>query len=194
MDVKSIFQKNTLKKKASLELSINAIVIVVLAFVMLGLGLGFVKSQFSGFEETAGSVQETVKQQILDQMREGNKKLSFPAQRLRIEKNKKEDIAVGIKNTENAVLNFAIRIYTQQVDDPNSNAGVCKPDFDISDITTVEDLEAVEVDGAAGCDDSNIGGIGYFYDTSIQSLEQTEANVFGISVNPKSTPTGTYMA
>ena len=33
-------------KKASLELSINAIVILVLAITMLGLGLGFTKGMF----------------------------------------------------------------------------------------------------------------------------------------------------
>ena len=33
-------------KKASLELSIQAIIIVVIAFVVLGLGLGFCKNTF----------------------------------------------------------------------------------------------------------------------------------------------------
>ena len=51
-------------KSASLEISIQAIVIVVLAMTLLGLGLGFIRGQFRSISETASSVQEQVKQQI----------------------------------------------------------------------------------------------------------------------------------
>ena len=44
-------------KKASLNLSVQAIVIVVIAFVVLGLGLGFVRGQFEQMESTSSSVQ-----------------------------------------------------------------------------------------------------------------------------------------
>ncbi|MEW5897085.1 MAG: hypothetical protein AB1668_05305 [Nanoarchaeota archaeon] len=87
------------KRKGSLNLSIEAIVIVVIAFVVLGLGLGFVRSQFGSIQETTTSVQEQIKQQILDDLRTGNKKLSFPLTNINIEKGGSKDIAIGVKNT-----------------------------------------------------------------------------------------------
>ena len=73
-------------KKGSLNLSIQAIVIVVIAFVVLGLGLSFVRGQFKSITETSTGVQEQIRQQILEDLRTGDKKLSFPATTLSIEK------------------------------------------------------------------------------------------------------------
>lgn len=89
-----------MKRKGSLSLSIEAIVIVVIAFVILGLGLGFVRSQFAQIEQTAGGVQEQIRQQILDDLRTGNKKLSFPATKLTLETSEESVQAIGVKNTE----------------------------------------------------------------------------------------------
>ena len=58
-------------KKASLNLSIEAIVVVVIAFTVLGLGLGFVKSQLSSIGEGASTVTDTIKQQVLDDLSRG---------------------------------------------------------------------------------------------------------------------------
>ena len=56
-------------KKASLNLSIQAIVIVVLAMTLLGLGLGFVRSQFTNISDVSNIVQKQVKDQITNQLR-----------------------------------------------------------------------------------------------------------------------------
>ena len=102
-----------MKKKGSLNLSIEAIVIVVIAFIVLGLGLGFVRSQFKSITETSSSVQEQIRQQILEDLRTGNKKLSFPATTLNIEKGSSQDIAIGVKNVKNSGdLMFAIDVNT----------------------------------------------------------------------------------
>ena len=102
-----------MKKKASLNLSIEAIVIVVIAFIVLGLGLGFVRGQFKSITETSSSVQEQIRQQILEDLRTGNKKLSFPATTLNIEKGSSQDIAIGVKNTKNSGdLLFKIEVQT----------------------------------------------------------------------------------
>src|SRR3989344_4839785 len=97
-------------KKGSLELSVNAIVIVVLAFAMLGLGLIFVRNLFSGITETTTQVQEQVKQQILDDLRTGNKPLSFPAQRLDVNVGDKKDLAFGVMNIKDNPISFTIEI------------------------------------------------------------------------------------
>ncbi|MBU1111198.1 MAG: hypothetical protein ABIG93_02485 [archaeon] len=92
--------KRLFNKKASLNLSVEAIVIVVIAFVVLGLGLGFVRGQFEQMTSTSSSVQEQISQQILDDLRTGNKKLSFPATSLNLETKELDVQAIGIKNTE----------------------------------------------------------------------------------------------
>src|SRR3989338_10113140 len=94
-------------KRASLELSVNAIVIVVLAFAMLGLGLIFVRNLFSGITETTTQVEEQVKQQILDDLRTGNKPLSFPVQRVKVGVGDKKDLAFGVLNTQDDILNYS---------------------------------------------------------------------------------------
>ena len=102
-----------MKKKGSLNLSIEAIVIVVIAFVVLGLGLGFVRSQFKSIQETSSSVQENIRQSILEDLRTGNKKLSFPATTLNIDKGASQDIAIGVKNTKaSGDLMFNIDVVT----------------------------------------------------------------------------------
>lgn len=97
------------KKKASLNLSVQAIVIVVIAFVVLGLGLGFVRGQFEQMEATSTSVQEQISQQILDDLRTGNKRLSFPATQLTLETNELDVQAIGVKNTEDAQKSLEIQ-------------------------------------------------------------------------------------
>lgn len=101
-----------MKRKGSLNLSIQAIVIVVIAFVVLGLGLGFVRNTFKDISGTSSSVQEQIRQQILEDLRTGNKKLSFPATTLNIEKGGSQDIAIGVKNVKNGDLNFEIGVST----------------------------------------------------------------------------------
>ncbi|MBU0536595.1 MAG: hypothetical protein KKE20_06525 [Nanoarchaeota archaeon] len=97
-------------KKASLELSINAIVIVVMAFVMLGLGLGFIRNQFKDIGSTTSQVQEQVKSQILDDLRTGNKKLSFPTTEVKMGTDESSVIAFGVKNTKDSSLKFCVVI------------------------------------------------------------------------------------
>lgn len=95
-------------KRGSLNLSIEAIVIVVIAFVVLGLGLGFVRSQFSQFGDTSNQVQEQIEQQILDDLRRGNQKLSFPTDELKMETSSDSVQAIGIKNTGDDPLNLKV--------------------------------------------------------------------------------------
>jgi len=102
-----------MNRKASLNLSIEVIVVVVIAFVVLGLGLGFVRGQFKSIGETTTGVQEQIRQQILEDLRTGNKKLSFPATSLNVNKGEAQDIAIGVKNTLSAgELNFKIAMET----------------------------------------------------------------------------------
>jgi hypothetical protein len=93
-----------MNRKASLNLSIQAIVIVVIAFVVLGLGLGFVRGQFQQITKTSSQVQKQIEQQILDDLRRGNNKLSFPTDELRLETGEDSVQAIGVKNTKDSEL------------------------------------------------------------------------------------------
>jgi len=143
-----------MNKKASLNLSIQMIVIVVIAFVVLGLGLGFVRNQFSIFEETSTSVQEQIKQQILDDLRTGNKKLSFPATSMMIERGKSKDIAIGVKNTQNVNLQYSITVDVKQMQEGT--------------IVTAEELNEQ---------------VTFFYDKDASDLTPTDARVHSIRVS-----------
>ena len=144
-----------MNKKASLNLSIQMIVIVVIAFVVLGLGLNFVRSQFGTIQETTSAVQEQIKQQILDDLRTGNKKLSFPVQTLNIEKGQSKDIAIGVKNTLPAgELNYRV-------------------DLKIKEMQPVLFADPLEVEAQ----------VGFFYDKGKVVLPITESRVHSIKVS-----------
>ena len=110
-----------MNKKGSLELSINAIVIIVLALTLLGLGLTFIRGVFSDITDTSSGIQDQVKEQILEDLRTGNKKLSFPVTEMKIRSGDDEIIALGIKNLEDSDDSFSINIaITKNVTDAQS--------------------------------------------------------------------------
>ncbi len=93
-------------KRASLEISIQAIVIVVLAMTLLGLGLTFIRKQFSGLTSIQEEITEQVKQKILDDLIENDKKLSFSRTEIEIDKGKSEILTIGIRNKKDIILNY----------------------------------------------------------------------------------------
>lgn len=147
-------------KKGSLNLSIEAIVIVVIAFVVLGLGLGFVRGQFKQMTETSGSVQEQIKQQILDDLRTGNKKLSFPSSELKIEAASSSVMAVGIKNTGDSTLKFKIELEDLSNTCSSSGVAAIKSSTQPGDYCAAFYWNSQEQSLNAG--DSNVYNIKYF--------------------------------
>ena len=98
-------------KKASLNLSINAIVIIVLAMTMLGLGLGFIRGQFKQITKTTITVQKQVEEQIMEDLRTGDKKLSFPSTDVSLDRGDTATFALGVKNTQGVgALEFTIEL------------------------------------------------------------------------------------
>lgn len=163
-------------KKASLSLSINAIVIVVLAMTLLGLGLGFIRNIFTGLEEQRGEITEQVKSQILEDLRVGNKKLSFPATEVNIEKGQAKTLALGVKNTKSIEsLDFKIKVELLQAQ--------------VGGVTYTK--------GANGWEPQVPGGINldvnFFYDETPKTLGVTESNVYSVRTTATGTA-GTYMA
>ncbi len=161
-------------KKGSLELSINAIVIVILAMTLLGLGLGFVRNMFSGITHTTDQVQDQMAEQILDDLRRGDKKLSFPAQKIDLEGGQEEIIAIGVKNTDPAELDFEIMLF-EIVKDPDTN---------------ISDGNDVLSDPSLSTGDRKYA---YFWDDTGQILSPGESNVYGITLKADKSATGTKL-
>lgn len=177
-------------KRGSLELSINAIVIIVLAFILLGLGLGFIRSQFKGIKETTGQVQEQVRQQILEDLRTGDKKLSFPSERVLVDKGGVKDLAIGIKNVlPSGNLNFYIDIYTAQLKGFGTQETTkCSKKVEVpEDIGSNENI--VLESGSGECP---ITDIDYFLQNGPFTLGAAEAEVYAISLTAGKSQ-GTYL-
>ena len=118
-------------KKGSLEISIQAIVIVVLAMTLLGLGLGFVKGMFGKITIIGDSVSDQIKEQILDDLRTGEKNISFPSSQIIIDKGDSQIIGVGIKNRKDSTLFYKMQF--TGVSGPRSSGGTGPIDNTIID-------------------------------------------------------------
>tara|TARA_Y100000310_G_scaffold82580_1_gene79184 strand:- start:236 stop:589 length:354 start_codon:yes stop_codon:yes gene_type:complete len=95
-------------KKASLNLSINAIVILILAITMLGLGLAFMRNIFGQatgeFSEISGEVQK----QMIGQMKSTQKIVDLSGAVYDIEPGEKKMAYIGFKNDGNEEKDFLI--------------------------------------------------------------------------------------
>ena len=97
------------KKKGSLEISIQAIVIVVLAMTLLGLGLGFIKGMFKNIGSIQEGVTQQIKEQILNDLRTGDSKISFPSSEVITGKGESQVIGVGVKNRKDSTLYYKMQ-------------------------------------------------------------------------------------
>lgn len=97
-------------KKASLELSVNAIVIVVLAMTLLGLGLAFVKGLFGNIGEISTSTFEKISEQLNKDLATSDSNIVFSKTRLEIDRGGKSLEGWGIKNDGSTQLKYGIKI------------------------------------------------------------------------------------
>lgn len=86
-------------KKASLQLSINAIVVLILAITILGLGLGFIKTQFGGITKQFGAVSEEIQAQMIDKIKESGELVTFNTLQFELQRGKDKQLYMGIRNT-----------------------------------------------------------------------------------------------
>ncbi len=93
-------------KKASLELSISAIVIVILAMTLLGLGLAFVKNVFSNTEEISASTFEKVSDQLQKNLADSDENLVFSQYKISIDRGSSSLLGWGIRNGKGSKINY----------------------------------------------------------------------------------------
>ena len=97
-------------KRASLEISIQAIVIVVLAMTLLGLGLGFIRGMFKNIGGLSEQVTEDVRNKIGRQLIESDEKVAFPRSQVSIKRGEAVILDVGIRNKGNADIEYKMHI------------------------------------------------------------------------------------
>lgn len=93
-------------KKASLEMSIQAIVIIVLAMTLLGLGLGFVKNMFGNIESLSRATFDKVADQLQRDLVSSNEKLIFSQTKINLERGKSALLGFGVKNDGGTPLSY----------------------------------------------------------------------------------------
>jgi hypothetical protein len=108
-------------KKASLDLSINAIVILILAITMLGLGLAFMRNIFGSATKEFEEVSGTVKKQMIDQMKESTKIVDLSRPKVELKPGESTQVFIGFKNDGSKTKNFTIR------SDPEGNPAATTP-------------------------------------------------------------------
>lgn len=97
-----------MKKKASLTLSINAIVVLILAITMLGLGLSFMRNIFGGATEEFTKVSGTVEKQMIDQMKQSGKPIDLSRPKVNIRIGDDDQIYIGLRNDQQDVQPYTI--------------------------------------------------------------------------------------
>jgi len=85
-------------KNASLNLSINAIVILILAITMLGLGLTFMRGLFKKTTGQLSEVGEDIEAKVIEDVEKSGAKLTFTKKRLTMERSQSKQVYFGIKN------------------------------------------------------------------------------------------------
>ena len=96
-------------RKASLELSINAIVILILAITMLGLGLGFMRNIFGSATQQFTQVTGEVEKQMIEQLKSSGKIVDLDRPKITVKRGDTEQIYIGFKNVDSAQATFVIK-------------------------------------------------------------------------------------
>lgn len=158
--------KRRFSKRASLNLSIEAIVVVVIAFTVLGLGLGFVKNQFKSFSDTSTQVSSQIKDQILESMRSSGKKLSVDREVI-MERGDTKAVNIGVVNTGISTLKFGINIVP---------------------------MKKQNIDGTQGVKDDMPDEVTFFYNELIdKELSPTDGDVIPVTITTTGSASGNYL-
>ena len=101
------------KKKGSLNLSINAIVVLILAITMLGLGLGFMRNMFGGASKQFSQVTDEIQRDMVDRLKDSGKKIVLNTYEVKMKQSSKETIYLAISNQidapgENSIFSIDI--------------------------------------------------------------------------------------
>ena len=119
-----------MRKRASLNLSIQAIVIIVLAMTLLGLGLAFVRGQFAQITAIGTEVQEQVREQITGQLRVSGEKISFPRD-ITFSRGEAKTLTLGVQNVGATALYFKVNMSWDLANSDFDRLEISPSDFEL---------------------------------------------------------------
>ena len=99
-----------MEKRASLELSINAIVVLILAITILGLGLGFIRGQFGGMTKQFTGVSAEIDKELTDKIRTSGEILTFNKENIDAKTGVADTFYIGISNTAGTPRCFKVQV------------------------------------------------------------------------------------
>ena len=108
----NIFNISKPNKKASLNLSINAIVIIVLAMTLMGLGLGFIRGMFGKISGISEATFEKIAEQLNTDLATSEAPLLFSKSRTTMERGATALEGVGVRNDADSSITYGIKIIT----------------------------------------------------------------------------------
>ena len=129
-------------KKGSLNLSINAIVVLILAVTMLGLGLMFMQNMMGGAMGELAEVSGTVQEQMIDQIRQSNERLTFRTTNINVDRASNVDNYYGVMNQLEGTTAFEIFF---GCDRAQGSGSVSHITFDYIDVTIPIQTNDVDV-------------------------------------------------
>jgi hypothetical protein len=98
-----------LKKKAALELSVNAIVVLIMAILILGLGIGFTKFMMDSATNQFKNINKDIASRMTQNLKESTDRLKLDPNNMEIEKGKNDkEIYFGLRNELDRDLTFSI--------------------------------------------------------------------------------------
>ena len=120
-----------ISKKASMDLSINAVVILILALVLLGVGVAFIRGTFGGLIGQVQLVGDEIGEQRLNQLRACKQEICFAQQRITIRQSQAR-VPFSIYNNENQKNDFDLKfkcdsVLGAQIGDPTNFATFSTP-------------------------------------------------------------------
>ncbi len=124
-----IYCKN---KKASLQLSVQSVVIMVLAMTLLGLGIAFIKGMFGDIFGIGRGAFDSIKDELQKKLIGGDEKLVFSQTQLTLERGKSELLGWGVKNEYSAPLDYYVQFKPKNCPTGTDGSPVCPtgPDGD----------------------------------------------------------------
>ena len=109
-----------MNKKATLQLSMNFIVILVLAMLMFGVGMKFVTSIFLKADAMKESLDERTESQIMQTLDPGTP-VSLPLNRYELERKETKTIGLGVLNELGSEATFYVEVYCDAAIDSNED-------------------------------------------------------------------------
>ncbi len=96
-------------KRASLELSVNAIVIFILAVLLLGLAIGFLKSMYDKLTGNIDQISSDVEKRMLQRLEDSPERLIMDPDNVDIEKGKTKEVYLALRNELDKKYTFVIK-------------------------------------------------------------------------------------